>query len=334
MNQTSEVSPTLQSNTDSTTPIESNPKQISTKFTVQAPINPQKSVLSSSSMIDRPPQSPRSSKHYSDNLYSLLDNGIAARRRMTRSSTTGRLNPILDSIGDTRRMLLTKQALRACKNRKLKKEFRLVVNNADENLDKDDPFQAEGFSINVKSLTGIEFNYQEFDEFDSVGPNVEDNSKFAEAVEKNFDDKAFGIVITEGVRTRKIGDVKLVDGEYHMYDVEGNYVFQIEKISKLTSEASRLTIIKKNQQGEVEEEYGFIEFNPWKTFTLEAEAVFRDICSSKEKMMILGTALVLMMKIPAKEGGEQKGEGPHEACSVRSIWNEVVGAMGSLFRKE
>jgi len=329
MNQPSEVSPALHSNTS-----ESNPKQISTKFTVQAPINPQKSVLSSSSMIDKPPQSPRSSKHYSDNLYSLLDSGIAARRRLTRSSTTGRLNPLLDSIADTRRMLLTKQALRACKNRKLKKEFRLVVNNADENLDRDDPFQAEGFSINVKSLTAIEFNYQEFDEFDSIEPNVEANSKFAEAVEKNFDDKAFGIVITEGVRTRKIGDVKLVDGEYLVYDVEGNYVFQIEKISKLTSEASRLTVTKKNEQGEVEEEYGFIEFNPWKTFTLEAEAVFRDICSSKEKMMILGTAFILMMKIPATKEGEQKGEGPHEACSVRSIWNEVVGAMGSLFKKE
>ena len=136
MNQPCQPSPTLQPQLNSST--ESNPQPISTKFTVQAPINPQKSVLSSSSIIDKPPQSPKSSKHYSDNLYSLLDSGIAARRRLTSRSTFGRLNPLLDSISGTRRMLLTKQALRACKNRRLKKEFRLAVQNADETLDQDD----------------------------------------------------------------------------------------------------------------------------------------------------------------------------------------------------
>jgi len=324
MNQITEHSSSFQSQTDSM--LVENPRPISTKFTVQAPINPQKSVLSSASMAgDKPPQSPRTRKHYSDNLYSLLDDGLAARRRLTRS-TFGRLNPLLEALAGTQKMLLTKQALRTCKNRRLKKEFRLAVQNADENLDQDDPFLAEGFSINVKSLVGIEFNYQEFDEFTVEESNVEDNSKFAEVVETKFDDKGFGIVLTEGTRTRKIGDVKLIEGEYHVYDVEGTYVFQMEKITKLNSGTSRLAVNKKNEQGEIEQEFGFIEFNPLKKFTVEAEAVFKDVCSSKEKMMILGTALVLMMKIAVKDSDE-KGEVKHEACSVRGIWKEVIGSL-------
>jgi len=297
-------------------------KRTPSNFQFQADLHSVTSVLSSSSLPNRQTMTPKTRKHYSDNLYAVLDDGYVSRRKHTRS-TIGRTNPLLNSLERAQKMLITKQALRTCKDRRMEREVRFSIQNADENLDEEDPFQSEGFSLNIEDSNVIEFNFQEVDEFDFTREPEKNCGKLSENLEHYFNDKAFEVVLTEGERKRTIANVKLVDGNYCIYDIEGNYLFQIEKVSH-PSNKQQLVIAKRNSKGKVETEMGTLIFGSCKILTLEVDVFFEEVCSPKEKVMILATVCTLMMKIQMK-GRQQRENGG--ACSVKSLWKDIFGSL-------
>ncbi len=275
-------------------------------------------------------KSPQDSKHYSENLYAIISDEMNIKRRLSRN-LFGNPNPILESLASVRKIQTTKHVFRKYNNRKMERQFKFSLQNLDENLDSDDIFQSEGFTINLQNPGIIEFNIKEIDEFNFDGNenDTEDDKKYSDKVELDFEDYQFEINLTEKDETKNIGSVRLIDGSYNIFDSNGNYVFQMDKISNRHSE-EHLSVLKKNIEGSIILEVANVEIRPWNLLSLQSDIRFPPFCNPKEKLMILAVVLVLMMKL-SSEGRELQIRHPRNHCSVGGMWRDMVEKMKSFF---
>jgi len=275
-------------------------------------------------------KSPQESKHYSDNLYAIINDEMNIKRRLSRN-LFGNYNSILESLAGVRKIQATKNVFRKYNNRKMERQFKFSLQNVDENLDSDDIFQSDGFTINLQNPGVIEFKIKEMDEFNFDGNenDIDDDKKYPDKVELEFEDHQFEINLTEKEETKNIGSVRLIDGSYNIFDSNGNYVFQMDKISYHHTE-EHVSVLKKNIEGSIILEVANVEIRPWNLFSLQSDIRFPPFCNPKEKLMILAVVLVLMMKL-SSEGRELQMRHPRNHCSVGGMWRDMIEKMKSFF---
>lgn len=272
--------------------------------------------------------SPSGLKHYSDNLYSLIDGGMTARKKLS-YNTFGAFNPLLESLVGMQKMLITKQEVPMCKSRVMRRDIKYSLQNADEDLDIEDPFQYEGFSLNTEDPNVLEFKLKDVEEIELEEGQSHFCGNFNERIEHDFNDKMFRITLTEQDRTKTIGHVRQVEGEYLVYDHNDNKVFQVERLGGAKM-SNQLVIVKRGEDGEIEKEMGSVDLGQWRTLTLEAEVVYGGLCTAKEKLLILGTVLIVMMKMQPGNMTLRR-QNMDGACSVRGLWKEVIDKVRSIF---
>jgi len=293
------------------------------------PMNLGEANRTPSDVSDRQRLSSKDAKHYSDNLYTILSDEINIKRRMSRNCSSS-YNPILESLANIRKIQATKHVCRKYNNRKMEREMKFTVQNLDENLDSEDVFQSEGFSINIDNPQVLEFIIKELDDFDSeFNAEIPEEKKYSEKIEKEFEDIQFEIKLTEKEETKHIGSVRLVDDSYNIFDNNGAYLFQIDKIPFHHTE-EHVPVMKKNIEGSVAIEAASVQIRPWNLLSLQSDIKFPAYCNPKEKLMILGVVLVLLMKM-SSEGRELQQRHVRQHCSVGGIWRDMVEKMRSFF---
>jgi len=241
----------------------------------------------------------------------------------------------LEFLGGTRKILVTKHALSKMQNRKLEKEAKYQLHNQEETLDGEDLFQSEGFSLNIEDLNTIQFHFHSGDDDDYLERSTYEqisqiqHEGFSEKLEKAFQDEAFDVTLTEKKATRIIGSVKLMNGIYYVSDAKGSYLFQIEKIFPSYRDR-KIKVIRKMDEEDMEEEMGSIEFGPLNGLTVETEVIFSDMCSSKEKLLILGTVLALLMKCPfGRRNFDPMND--RRVCSITGLWRGLIQSIRSPY---
>lgn len=251
-----------------------------------------------------------------------------ARKRLSRN-TFGAYNPLLESLSGMEKMLITKQEVPLCKSRVMRRDIKYSLQNADEELDLEDPFQSEGFLLNAEDPNMLEFKLDDVEVIELEEGQSHFCGNFNEHIEHVFNDRMFRITLTEHDRSKAIGHARLVDGEYHVFDHNENLVFQVERLGGAKT-GNQLVIVKRGDDGEIEREMGNVDLGQWRTLTLEAEVVYGGLCSAKEKLLILGTVLVMMMKMQPNQMALRR-QNMDGACSVRGLWKEVIEKVRSIF---
>ena len=280
------------------------------------------------SRTSRNPSTAGQYRHFTESLYSAVEDTPGLKTRLSRSVASG-LNLMLDSLLNSQKIIVTKQVLRnLIKNQK--REVRFTILNSDENLDAEDPFQSEGFALNVKNPNILEFNLQDWNDPILKDESSRDRGKLSEGLEQTFNDKVFTVLTREGQITKRVGSIRLVNGNYHAFDMNEDYMFQIEKVTSAVKGQVNMQVVKRKDEGEVLAELANMEIGPWNSLTLEGEIGFVQGCTPREKMMILGAILALMMKMPAKEKGVGN-QTVRQSCSMGSMWRDFYGKMRSLF---
>jgi len=293
------------------------------------PMNLGEANRTPSDVSDRQRLSSKDAKHYSDNLYAILSDEINIKRRFSRNCS-GTYNPILESLTSIRKIQATNHVCRRYNNRKMEREMKFTVQNLDENLDSEDIFQSEGFSVNLDNPRVIEFNIKELDDFDSeFNAEIPEEKIYSEKIEKAFEDVQFEIQLTEKEETKHIGSVRLVDDSYNIFDNNGAYLFQIDKIPFHHTE-EHVPVMKKNVESSIAIEVASVQIRPWNLLSLQSDIKFPPYCNPKEKLMILGVVLILLMKM-SSEGRELQQRHVRQHCSVGGIWKDVVEKMRSFF---
>jgi len=266
--------------------------------------------------------------HYSDNLYSILGDEMNQKRRGTQNTFCDTNISLLEYIEGIRKILITKHLLRNSQ-RKAEREVQYSLQNYEETLDGEDLFQSERFLVNISDPYTLEFLFKGDEDSNEKETLPKNEGKFSQKLERSFNEKEFFITLTEKEETKILGNVKLVNGNYNVYDKNGVLIFQIEKIS-YPEEQNQITIIRQVEDEDKEEEMGSVELGPWNFLTLEGDIWFTGGCSPKEKLLIMGTVFVLLMKIPLSKGIFQNRY-ERNVCSVRGLWKEVLNKMRSIF---
>lgn len=259
-------------------------------------------------------------KHYSKNLYSLIDDNSTIQDKYNQT-TSFKANFLLTSLSLTDQVQVIKTVIPKYLSNS-QQCTRFSIKSLDENeTDSEDPFQSSAFSTEILMSGGLTFCYNPDTQ---INKNIQDQpgepKACAELLEEPFTelkDKFLVISLKTPEKTLNLGNIRYSKNRYQIFNASGLPLYGIADVLTLSRAQQKVNIIDVQ-----EKEIGNIDFSFEGLNKLVAGIEFSAKISPREKLLVIGAVFIMLGRVSWTKGKITKEN--KEECSVGFFMGAVL----------
>lgn len=262
-------------------------------------------------------------RHYSKNLYMLLDDTTEMQERYVTSSTF-KADYLFTSLSLTENVQIVKKTIIPDMNRSARQSMRFYIKTLDEETGSVDPFQSQDFSAELLTSSGLTFTYTpEKNDTESTSPRhgsfYRPCGELTDQAFSDFDDKFMIISFRTIESTVNLGNLRNLKNKYQIFNSGGVLLYEMAKLwswGKRDARDQEVIIFDTK-----EEEVGQINLKVDALNTLNATITFGTKIRPKEKLLIMGAVFIILGKTT---WGQDRQVSRDPQCSMGSFMGFVL----------
>jgi len=189
-------------------------------------------------------------KHYSKNLYSLIDDNSTIQDKYSQT-TSFKANFLLTSLSLSDKIQVTKKVIPKYLSNNSSQSTRFSIQSLDDDTDAEDPFQSNAFSTEILMSGGLTFCYNPDNQINKNIPDQPGEPKAcAELLEEPFTelkDKFLVISLKTPEKTLNLGNIRYSKNRYQVFNASGLPLYVIPDILTLNQAQQKISIIDEGE---------------------------------------------------------------------------------------